>query len=159
MREADLDAVLAVERESFPEDAWTRGMFQRELQIPFATSIVVRDTQANDAIVGYVCWRRLGDEIEILNLAVGRAARRCGLGRTLVALVIDDAKKNGVAKIHLEVRDDNEAAIFLYRGCEFFPAGLRRHYYGRDHHAVVMTWSAGNLDCTDADVDKQNPAD
>ncbi len=159
MREADLEAVLAIERQSFPEEPWTRGMFQRELQIPFATSMVARDTRADGAIVGYVCWRCLGDELEILNLAVAPTARKGGLGCALVALVVEEAKTRGAAKIHLEVRDDNEAAIFLYRRCEFFPAGLRRHYYGRDHHAVLMSWSAGNLDRTNADVDKQTTSD
>ena len=159
MREVDLDAILVIERECFPDEPWTRGMFQRELQISFSTSLIAHEACAPGAILGYVCWRRLGDEWEILNLAVGPAGRRRGLGRALVAQVIDDAKAAGGMKIHLEVRDDNQAAIFLYRSCEFFPSGLRRHYYGRDHHAVLMTWSAGNSNCAGADVDNQKAPD
>jgi len=159
MLEDDLDTILEIERASFSEEPWTRGMFQRELRIPFATSWIARQREAPGRILGYVCWRRLGDEWEILNLAVHPDARQQGIGRGLVLDVIECAKREGGRKIHLEARDDNTNAISLYRSCEFLPTGLRRHYYGRDHHALLMTWSTESEKCAGANVDKGNCSD
>ncbi len=159
MLEADLDAVLVIERSTFAEDAWSRGMFLRELKIPFAVCLVVRAQPPATAILGYVCWRELGDEWEILNVAVSPDARRRGLGAVLVKKVLQAAVEKAAAKVHLEVREDNVAAVSLYLRCEFFRSGLRRHYYGRDRHAVLMTWSQQRENLEEGNVDKKKRPD
>jgi len=140
MREDHLDAVVALEKQLFPEGPWSRAMFLRELRIPIARTFVVRDTRVGGGVVAYLCWRTLGPELEILNVAVATNSQRQGIGRLLVERVIGEARNSAAEAIHLEVRESNVAAIALYRRCGFSITGMRRHYYARDHHAVLMTW-------------------
>jgi ribosomal-protein-alanine N-acetyltransferase len=137
---ADLDEVLEVERRSFPEP-WSRGMFLHELKLPFSKSIVARADEPPHDLLGYVCWWLVGDEIQILNVAVRPERRRNGIGRALVELVLAETETQHVSTITLEVRRDSTAAIALYRSFGFTESGVRRHYYGRGADAVLMTWT------------------
>lgn len=143
MRPEDLDAVMEIERLSFPEP-WTPGLFLHELRIPFSTTLVVRDESAADQILGYVCWWLVGDEVHLLNVAVSPDRRRDGLGRALVQVVLDEARDRQARLVTLEVRHDNTAGLGLYRSLGFVERGLRKNYYGRGEHAVIMTCAFTN---------------
>lgn len=135
MRTEDLDAVMEIERRSFPEP-WTPGLFLHELKVPFSKTIVA---WRGDELVGYVCRWLVGNEVHILNLAVRPEARQAGIGRSLLALVMDEAARTDASVVTLEVESDNTAAIALYRAFGFTERGLRRHYYARGLHATVMS--------------------
>lgn len=115
-------------------------MFLRELRIPFGTAHVVRRNDTPTQVIAYVCWRALGPELEILNVAVAPREQQRGIGRFLVELAIAAAYAAAAETIHLEVREDNHAGMALYERCGFARTGIRRHYYGRDQHAVLMSW-------------------
>jgi ribosomal-protein-alanine N-acetyltransferase len=135
MRSEDLDAVMEIERRSFPEP-WTPGLFLHELKLPFSKSVVA---WRGDELVGYICRWLVGDEVHILNIAVRPEARVGGIGRALVSLVMQEAEQARAAIVTLEVRHDNEAAIALYRSYGFSERGVRRNYYARGQDAVVMS--------------------
>jgi ribosomal-protein-alanine N-acetyltransferase len=135
MREEDLDDVLEIERQSFAEP-WSAGLFRHELRLPFSRCVVAR---REGAIVGYVCWWLVGDEVHLLNLAVRPDHRRAGVGRTLLGVVLDAARQAGARLITLEVHHDNDAAQALYAAHGFIQTGLRRNYYAPGKHAVIMT--------------------
>ena len=137
---ADLDEVLDIERRSFPEP-WSRGMFLHELKLPLSRSIVARADDPPHDLLGYICWWLVGDEIQILNVAVHPERRRHGIGRALVELVFAEVEAQHVSTITLEVRRESTAAIALYRSFGFTESGMRRHYYGRGADAVLMTWT------------------
>jgi len=80
---------------------------------------------------GFILVRALAGEAEILTLAVRPAARRRGLGRTLVQAAAADAREAGAESLFLEVAADNAAALALYAGCGFEPVGRRNAYYRR----------------------------
>jgi len=138
MESGDLDAVLEIERRSFPTP-WSAGLFLHELKIPFSKTTLARLTNGTTRVVGYVCRWLVGDEVHILNLAVDPDLRRAGIGRALVDLVLAEAATAGVRSVTLEVRRGNEAAIGLYRRFGFTETGVRRHYYGRGEDAIIMT--------------------
>lgn len=141
MQVADLDAVMEIERCSFAEP-WTRGLFLRELKLPFSTAVVAR--RADGVVAGYVCWWRVGDEIHLLNLAVHPEHRRQGLGRRLLGLLLSAAEEAGMKRVTLEVRQDNLPALALYEAHGFRQVGLRRNYYAPGRHAVLMTLEVGS---------------
>jgi ribosomal-protein-alanine N-acetyltransferase len=140
MTVTDLDEALDIERRSFPEP-WSRGMFLHELKLPFSTSIVARAAAAPHELLGYICWWLVGDEIQILNVAVHPERRQQKIGRALVELVLHVVQAQHVGTVTLEVRRDNGAAIALYRSFGFAESGVRRHYYGRGADAILMTWT------------------
>ena len=135
MRTEDIDAVMEIERRSFPEP-WTPGLFLHELKVPFSKTILAR---RGEEIVGYICRWLVGDEVHILNVAVRPEARQSGIGRALVALVMEEAEQSGAGVVTLEVRRENDAAMTLYRAFGFTERGVRRNYYARGQDAVVMS--------------------
>lgn len=137
MLPADVPEVLSIERTA-SSSPWTAGLFLHELKVPFSRMRVARAADGSRVIAGYVCWWAVSDEVHILNLAVHPERRRTGVGRALVQLVVDDARRQGARTISLEVRPDNGAAQALYRRFDFVPCGLRRDYYARGQDAVIM---------------------
>ena len=57
------------------------------------------------------CW--------LEDLYVREAARRGGLGRALVDAAVARAQQRGCRRIELDVNEDNDAALALYRACGF----------------------------------------
>ena len=140
MTVTDLDEVLSIEQRSFAEP-WSRGMFLHELKLPFSKSIVARAGDPPHDVLGYICWWLIGDELQILNVAVHSERRQRGIGRALVELALRAVHARHTGTATLEVRRDNGAAIALYRSFGFTESGLRRHYYGRGADAILMTWT------------------
>ena len=80
---------------------------------------------------GFLVFRIVADEAEILTLATEPGQRRRGLGRRLVEAAALKARQSGADRIFLEVAEDNEAALALYARCGFLQVGHRRGYYRR----------------------------
>jgi ribosomal-protein-alanine N-acetyltransferase len=83
---------------------------------------------------GFILYRLVADEAEILSVAVTPACRRRGIGKALLEEALRHLYREGAKSIHLEVEDSNAAAIGLYRRVEFRESGRRAGYYaqGRD---------------------------
>jgi len=82
-------------------------------------------------VVAVLQWRHLGEEAEILDVAVPASHRRKGYARCLLKNFLHLAHDRGIRELFLEVRESNAAALALY--CEFlFEATGRRPNYYRD---------------------------
>ena len=141
---ADLDSVAAIEREAFT-DPWSRRAFGDLLGLDHVRSFVVE--QGGGAIVGYAVCSQAADEGEILNFATAPIARRKGVGRALLAVVLEWLGERGAAKVFLEVRRSNEAAIAMYAAAGFATLGVRPNYYRRpaeDALTMVLDRVSGN---------------
>lgn len=68
-------------------------------------------------------------ELEVYNIAVSEHARRQGVGKKLLALVLAAAARSGIERILLEVREGNAPAIALYEDAGFVARGRRAAYY------------------------------
>jgi [ribosomal protein S18]-alanine N-acetyltransferase len=141
MRWWDIDAVLELEKDLFPEDAWSRGMFWSELahaRGPEATRryVVAEEGQPGDGesgagerIVGYAGLAASGDVADIQTIAVARDHQRAGLGGRLLTDLLRAATAFECAEVMLECRVDNIRAQKLYERFGFEPIGFRRGYY------------------------------
>jgi ribosomal-protein-alanine N-acetyltransferase len=69
------------------------------------------------------------DEVHLLDVAVEVVARRRGVGRRLLATVIEHGRARGARVVLLEVRRSNAPAIALYRTLGFEELGVRKGYY------------------------------
>lgn len=111
---------------------------EAELARSWAMLWVVRAEGAPEAVAFALAWRA-ADERHLLDLAVDPAWRRRGLGRLLLAAVIEEARANGGRLVLLEARASNDAALTLYRSAGFFVTDVRRAYYSDNgEDAVVM---------------------
>ena len=89
-------------------------------------------------IVGFLAWRDLGDEAEILDLAVARQFRRQGNARFLLENFLRLVRERGIREIFLEVRESNAPAIALYRSFGFAATGRRPNYYRNPDEAALL---------------------
>jgi len=94
--------------------------------------------ERNSEVLGVLQWRDLGEEVEILDLAVPTDRRRRGFGLGLLRGFVAFAGDRGVRQIFLEVRESNAAAIGLYRKGGFSPTGRRPNYYQLPQEAALL---------------------
>lgn len=95
-----------------------------------------------DHLAAFIILSRAADQTEILTIATAKAARRKGLGRSVLNGAIHTLQSQGAAEIFLEVAEDNRGAISLYRGAGFHPIGRRPRYYRRaEGRMAAITFS------------------
>ncbi|MFF7642215.1 ribosomal protein S18-alanine N-acetyltransferase [Streptomyces canus] len=131
MRWWDIDPVLELEKDLFPEDAWSRGMFWSELahsRGPEATRRYVV-AQEGQRIVGYAGLASAGGLADVQTIAVARDHWGTGLGSTLLTELLRAATAFECAEVMLECRIDNVRAQKLYERFGFEAIGFRRGYY------------------------------
>jgi ribosomal-protein-alanine acetyltransferase len=155
----DLDAIMALERASFPTDAWSAGMMHDELISPHGRYFVLED---EGAVVGYGGLRALfgAADADIQTIAIADAFRGRGAGRMLLRALLDEAAVRGAREVFLEVRADNPVAQNLYATTGFAEIGRRPRYYQPDDvDAIVMRldlarWAREVRDVKDATRDR-----
>jgi ribosomal-protein-alanine N-acetyltransferase len=142
MREADIDAVGALEEQCFA-DPWTRSTFRHELlsnELAFYWVVRSDRAAAPPAVVAYGGYWLMGDEAHIVNVAVHPDFRRRGLGTLVVTGLVDAARRAGAQLVTLEVRMSNRDAQQLYARLGFVEVGERRRYYNDNgEDALLMT--------------------
>ncbi|MGP3971858.1 ribosomal protein S18-alanine N-acetyltransferase [Streptomyces sp. 6N223] len=149
MRWWDLEAVVALERELFPEDAWSAGMFWSELaraRGPRRTRHYVL-AEHGDALAGYAGLAASGSggqggqgghvTGDVQTIAVAPAEQGRGLGARLLTELLRAATGFGCREVFLEVRADNERAQRLYKRFGFEAVGIRRGYYQPGNHDAL----------------------
>lgn len=136
MSEADLDAVLRIEREVHAHP-WTRGNFSDALRSQYQCKVY----ESAGMMLGYAVMMLAVDEAELLDIAVAAQHQHRGWGRKLLDEMMALARRHDMRRMVLEVRRSNVAAINLYRKVGFANIGLRRDYYpaenGRED-AILM---------------------
>src|SRR5206468_12684671 len=80
-------------------------------------------------IIGFVIFHMVSGVAEIYNIAVEASHARTGIGKQLMAMVIEESRKRTVTKIVLEVRKSNVSAIRFYDSFRFHISGERKNYY------------------------------
>jgi len=119
-----------------PEAAsWTLEGLRRTLESYSACCLTA---WKDEAIVGFIAGRRVADEAEILNFAVALPSRRRGVGRALVEALLRVFDKGRVARVFLEVRESNAAAIAFYERLGFRLVGSRADYYQEPREAALV---------------------
>jgi len=131
MRWWDIDPVLELEKDLFPEDAWSRGMFWSELAHARGAEATRRYVVAEegDRLVGYAGLAASGDLADIQTIAVARDHWGTGLGGLLLTELLRAATDFECAEVMLECRIDNIRAQKLYERFGFEGIGFRRGYY------------------------------
>ncbi len=123
----DVEAVLAITAESPEAAGWNRRAYEDILVNPDRGRCLVAEQEG--LLVGFACFRVMGSEAELLNLAVLPSLRRQGAGSLLMEQVLQEVAKSGAVRIFLEVRDSNRAAIGFYERFGFEPIARRPGYY------------------------------
>ncbi len=124
----DLDAIVTLENNSFPEDRVSRRSFAYHLRDPERPVIAVT---VDGALAGYVlsALRKAGRSMRIYTIAVDSRFGRRGVGTALLAAAEKFARRHNRQAVTLEVRYDNVPAIALYEKCGYQLFGEHEDYY------------------------------
>ncbi len=121
----DMPEVLGIEAESF-EFAWLEEDFIRCLRQRNCIGMVA---EHEDRVVGFMIYELHKARIHVLNFAVARAYRRCGVGRQMIAKLISKLSAQRRTRIVLEVRETNLAAQLFFREEGFRAVSVLRNFY------------------------------
>lgn len=139
MSEGDLPEVLVIERSTY-EFPWSETIFKDCLRVNYRCYIV--ESADTAAVQGYAIMTVAAGESHILNLCLDESLRGYGIGRGLLAHLVEDARRNRADTMLLEVRTSNKIAIDLYLKTGFNEIGRRNAYYpakrGREDALILM---------------------
>ena len=128
---ADVPALEALERACFTHP-WSAAQIEQEVTGSWPGEVLVlEDPRAplGGRLRAYCAFRRVLDEMHVMNVAVAPAERGKGIGRWLLAFSIGRARREGARRALLEVRAGNREAVALYESIGFRRLGSRRAYY------------------------------
>src|SRR6202043_467699 len=95
MKRADMTGILTLERELFPEDAWTPEMFAAEFAQSASRRLYLVAEEGN-ALIGYAGMMFTGgSQADVVTLAVNPARWGEGTGTALLTALVDEAEKRG----------------------------------------------------------------
>ena len=131
----DAARVVEICRESPGAAQWPQRTFEKLAESGESGWVA----ETGGVICGFIVTRRVAQELEILNLAVGRSYRQQGKASKLLNAALADPSASPVERVFLEVRESNNTAAAFYTSHGFEQTGNRRGYYqDPPENAVVM---------------------
>jgi [ribosomal protein S18]-alanine N-acetyltransferase len=125
--QADLDHIVAIAATSPEAASWSREAYRGILAAE--NQLLCRVAELKGVPAGFICFRVVSDEAEVLNLAVIPEARRQGLASRLLEEALREVAQQGAHRVFLEVRESNVPAIAFYARFGFSSSARRRGYY------------------------------
>jgi ribosomal-protein-alanine N-acetyltransferase len=134
-RQNDLDAIMVLERSSFPvAEQWSERSWRAELLGESRTILIARAQRP----VGVISIKTVGELADVHRVIVEPRSRGHGIGTDLTCAGLDVVRRLGVREVILDVGYRNEPAIALYQQLGFEQLSARQHYYGPGQHALIM---------------------
>ena len=134
---AQYDEIDALEKTAFGAGSWGVGDVVRTAVTPGVVVLAAELTQSA-ALCGFLLWRMIGEEAEILTVGVAPTARRTGIGLALVTRALQGAVDAGAVRMVLDVASGNAGARALYRRSGFTEFGRRPRYYRSGEDALLL---------------------
>jgi [ribosomal protein S18]-alanine N-acetyltransferase len=115
-----------------------KGWEQKDFEAFLKDNMVcgLKFEEAN-TICGFILWREIRDEAEILTIVVSPNWQRKGIGSALLKELFTQLSKNRISNLFIEVAEDNESAQLFYKKNGFGFVGKRPHYYPRGENKFV----------------------
>lgn len=95
--------------------------------------VIIKD---DEKIVGFIIYFLLSPEIDILFIST-YPNNKC-YGKKLLSYLFDDAKKNNVDSIKLDLHEKNINAKEFYTKNGFQSIGIRKKYYNNKYSALIL---------------------
>ena len=139
----DAEAIARLHAQGFYR-GWPREDIAAYLGDRDMPTLIACDGRRN--IAGFAMLRLLGDDVELMTIAVDRKFQGRGVGAALLQACFEDLMVTPAKRMILEVAADNPAAIGLYGKLGFSRIGERQGYYARpDGHPATALVMARDL--------------
>ena len=134
MTDAHVAQIARLEKQCF-SDPWSENSVASELNNRLSLWLVALD---GATVAGYIGSQSVGDEADMMNVAVHPDYRRRGIARELVMGLVAALGEKGVHSLALEVRASNAPAIALYEQLGFIQVGRRPNYSRTPHEDALI---------------------
>ncbi len=136
----DESLLVAMEKEAFGAAAWPNASIANSFMEPFTHVLIAQISSElpSSRALGFLVWRQIADEAEVLSIGVRPSVRQQGVGLKLMAALGDAGCAKRLARALLDVDINNGAALALYHACGYHRIGLRPRYYRNGADAVIM---------------------
>lgn len=135
MEKSDLDLIKDTISTDFDE-FWSYDNILNEIENENSEFLVCL---YDDEIIGFGGIRITLDIAELMFIVIRKDFRNQGIAKLLLNTFIQIAEENSLSCIQLEVNENNEYAIKLYRDFDFKEVGLRKKYYMNKYDAILFT--------------------
>ncbi len=136
----NLNACLELDEASL-QGLWTKNQWEKELSCP---QRICKGIYTFSNLIAFGCGWIVTDEFHLTAIAVHPNHRRRGLARKLLIDLLSEAAVKGCISSTLEVKNNNIAALALYKSCGFRTTGYRNNYY-KDGTNALIQWRSTKL--------------
>jgi [ribosomal protein S18]-alanine N-acetyltransferase len=131
----NLNELYLIEKQCFDEEAFSKQQINYLLSDYNTISLLAK---VEDATAGFVIAHlEVDDDADafghIITLNVASAFRRKGVAQALLGEIESMLRQKGISECRLEVRENNAAALELYKKLGYLEIGKLAHYYGKAH--------------------------
>ncbi|WP_089322361.1 GNAT family N-acetyltransferase [Desulfurobacterium atlanticum] len=128
----DIEVIRNFLKENFP--SWEKRVDKDYLNPNIKANLAFIEK----TLVGIVIYMVIDSEAEIHLLVVDKNYRRKSVAINLLKETLKMLVNLKVEHVFLEVSNRNSAALNLYEKVGFKQIGIRKNYYGKDNHGIVM---------------------
>jgi [ribosomal protein S18]-alanine N-acetyltransferase len=129
LMEADLDAMAKIETSAHSHPWSLANLADCFGRLHHGIGLFVTQESMPETLVGFALVQQIVDEASLLDICISPERQGLGLGRQLMAQLIQDAISREAVVIMLEVRESNLGAIQLYQSLGFVEVSRRKNYY------------------------------
>ncbi|MEE2746063.1 MAG: GNAT family N-acetyltransferase [Pseudomonadota bacterium] len=128
------------------DNGWSPSVFSEFLSWAGTEIVLARDLRKN-TIVGFILYRMLFEDCEIITICVEQNCRRRGVATRLIKSIRKQLNINQISRIIIEVDKINLPARRFYQALKFKQIGKRQNYYKHlsgYSDAIVMQMDLNN---------------
>ena len=130
----DLAKIAELEAEIF-SDSWSVKSIYEIYKQPHVLCFVAEKAKG---VCGYMFVALLGEEVEIINIAVAKDKQGQGIGGRLISELEEICSDKGIGRIILDVRESNKRARDFYQQWGFTKDGVRVDYYDAPKEDAIL---------------------
>lgn len=131
---ADADAIFSLEKQLFL-DFYSLQTISNDIK---NKNNIYYVWEEDGNIVGYSLLSYIFEEGNLAKIAVSKEYQHKGIATALYLKCEEEAKKKGVTKIYLEVSENNQSALNLYKKLNFTKEWVRSKYYSDLSDAIIL---------------------
>ncbi|MDO9629197.1 MAG: ribosomal protein S18-alanine N-acetyltransferase [Acholeplasmataceae bacterium] len=131
----DIPYLVKIEKLVFEQSLGESFLYDEFILNPFAHYFVY---EKNKDIIGYIGFRAIDKESEMMNFCVHPEYQGQGIGKEILEYAIQYLKDLRVKTILLEVRKSNKKGIAIYEKFGFKQSHVRKNYYGSEDAFVYI---------------------
>ena len=143
MTATDIPRVAELEKQIF-SDPWSEKVYGETFELPDVEYVVAVDDEAPgsdaDRIIGAAGIRNIIGTGEITNVMITPLYRDRGIGKLMIADLLERGTRLGATEFTLEVRVGNEPARKLYESLGFRCEGVRPGFYNNPKEDAAIYW-------------------